>query len=55
MTRSTPSSFAACVMFHAGGTADTRPSYCDVCKDYLKARKLTDIRSDWSGRSNAES
>ncbi|NVB37669.1 hypothetical protein G6O69_07480 [Pseudenhygromyxa sp. WMMC2535] len=44
----------SCVMFHSGGNTDSRPSYCDTCKNYLKARKLTDIRSSWNGRADAD-
>jgi hypothetical protein len=43
-----------CVMFHSGGDADSRPSYCPTCETYLKGRRLTNIRSGWSGRDAAE-
>jgi hypothetical protein len=45
----------SCIMFHAGGDADTRGSYCPTCTEYLKGRKLTDIKSAWAARTAAES
>ena len=45
---------ADCIMWGAGGNADTRPSYCDTCQTYLKGRKLTDTRGSWSARGDEE-
>lgn len=43
-----------CIMFHSGGDADSRQSFCDVCAGYLKARKLTDLRSSWKDRNDED-
>ena len=43
-----------CILWGAGGDADTRTSYCDTCKEYIKARKLVDLRASWAARADAE-
>lgn len=44
----------SCIMFHAGGNADTRPAFCATCTDYLSGRKLVDIRASWKNRADAD-
>lgn len=42
----------SCILFHSGGDADTRPSYCDTCRDHLRARRVTTVTrwaTDWAG------
>jgi hypothetical protein len=43
-----------CVMFDSGGNEDKQPAFCDTCKTYLQARKLTDIKSGWAARVDEE-
>ena len=42
-----------CIMFGEGGDdpEPSRDSYCDSCKKYLKARNLSDLKSNWTARS----
>lgn len=40
-----------CILYHAGGAGDTRPSYCPTCRDYIKGRKLVDLRTAWNARA----
>jgi hypothetical protein len=44
-----------CILWGAGGVGITRDAFCDTCKKYIKARKLTNIRSAWASRTPAES
>ncbi len=41
----------SCIMYGSGGRDDTRPAYCAPCKEYIRGRKLVDIRSSWQSRS----
>ncbi|RMG09523.1 MAG: carboxypeptidase regulatory-like domain-containing protein [Planctomycetota bacterium] len=43
-----------CILFGEGGAKDTRPNFCETCIGYLKARRLTDIVSDWNSRAADE-
>jgi hypothetical protein len=48
-------SIGDCIMFHSGDDADNQASFCDTCKTYLQARRLTDITSSWDSRSSDQS
>ena len=43
-----------CIMWGAGGTGITRAAFCATCNTYLRARKLSDVRSAWSSRTAAD-
>ena len=41
-----------CLMFGEGKLTESRAAYCAACLDYIKARNLVDLHSDWDDRED---
>jgi len=45
----------SCILYGSGQQGlDDRVSFCNTCRDFIRGRKLVDIRGSWSGRGNDE-
>lgn len=39
-----------CILWGSGGSDDTRTAFCPTCVEFIKARRLDDIRAGWGSR-----